>query len=611
MRYSLFTFFIVFAFSGFSQQNIYYLSSTDSVFSCNINQVYLDGSLMIEHDTAVVTPVVPSLISEDHTAEGFMVTLSTGAIVHFFRIDPGYWGNHTGNNARIVKRTTYNDGVTWGPIEEVFNDTNYDDRNVHGGLVGQDSIVLFWRRYNATYSQQIDLNYIYSLDGGQTWSQRTVINSISNGTPGSNKIQKIPGRGWLMSIAGAYYVEIRISSDGLTWNNNVAYVWNYSYNFQHYIHEPCFAYIGSGLIIGLMRNNGSAYGCTYFKVTSTDNGYTWSGPDSTNMATPFFCPSPLIFYDVNHKDIWSIATDRRNQCGAYLADSSSVWIYKNTVGEIFNNPNGFSLYSYYHRPQPSWYMFYGYSCSTRTSGGNELVVFTESHKKPNFLEDADLYQYSIQYMPMHYSSTHYIWNTGDTSEVTHADTSGVYFVTVSDDYGHSRKDSIFVSLIKNAIQDTSFTIQQGNNIILHSDTSLIGPLYTYNWSTGETTSSIEVSPQETTSYYITINNGFFNCSDSVTIHVNPVITAIKNNDVKDFNVQPNPFIQVTEIYFPNPGNERFRLMMYDLLGNLVRKQDNITGNHYTLNRDLLKDGIYMVEISSASASYHSDVIIGN
>ena len=43
---------------------------------------------------------------------------------------------------------------------------------------------------------------------------------------------------------------------------------------------------------------------------------------------------------------------------------------------------------------------------------------------------------------------------------------------------------------------------------------------TYLWSTGDTTSSISVSPDSTTTYYVTISNGIHSCVDSVTVTVN-------------------------------------------------------------------------------------------
>ena len=43
---------------------------------------------------------------------------------------------------------------------------------------------------------------------------------------------------------------------------------------------------------------------------------------------------------------------------------------------------------------------------------------------------------------------------------------------------------------------------------------------TYTWSTGETASSIWVSPSQTTTYSVTVDDGNGSCTDDVTITVN-------------------------------------------------------------------------------------------
>ena len=44
-------------------------------------------------------------------------------------------------------------------------------------------------------------------------------------------------------------------------------------------------------------------------------------------------------------------------------------------------------------------------------------------------------------------------------------------------------------------------------------------LNTISWSTGDTTSSITVSPTQTTNYSVTVDNGITTCTDSVTVTV--------------------------------------------------------------------------------------------
>jgi hypothetical protein len=85
-------------------------------------------------------------------------------------------------------------------------------------------------------------------------------------------------------------------------------------------------------------------------------------------------------------------------------------------------------------------------------------------------------------------------------------------------------------------------LNQGDNIIAVAledhggltafDMQITGnPITTTNsilWSNGESTPSITVSPNQTTTYYCTVSNGYSNCTDSVTVYVNQSSTSESN-----------------------------------------------------------------------------------
>ncbi|MCX6258995.1 MAG: exo-alpha-sialidase [Bacteroidia bacterium] len=591
---------------GYSQFN-YNISDTDSLFVCHSDTIILSAHHSFPYVKPDISDIQPSLVDSDHTAEGFMVTLSDGSIVHFFRLDPGFWGDHTGNTGRIVKRISYDNGNTWQPNEPVYDDTLWDDRNVHGGLIGKDSVVLFFRKYNATFAWQIGLFYIYSFDGGQTWSELQTINTIPNGTFGTNKIVKIPGVGFLASISGAYYVELRLSLDGIDWHN-MLYVWDYTLGHEYYFGESCFTYLGNGKLIGLIRNSTQTLGSTYYQVTSSDYGQTWTEPASTNIAQPYFCPAPIIFYDTLHQDIWSIATDRRNLVGyVYNAYDSQVWVYRNKTDDVFANPTNYTLEMTMLRPEPSYYRFYGYPTYTRTSNGNYLVVFTDCYKKPNNLEDADFFQFHINYDTLISESSVYEWNNGSTSETIAPDTSGIYIATASDNMGNSYTDSIFFSRIRTKIKQKNMTVFIDSLITLSSDNIASIPGYHYHWSTGDTIPSIQVSPHVNSIYYLNVNNGIFSCNDSVIVRVklrdpgnDTFPSSLIINTLSEQNrivVAPNPFSSGTVVYFYNPDQYVFSLMIYDLYGKLLRETTGIMGESVTIRKENLVSGMYYLVLA--------------
>jgi uncharacterized membrane-anchored protein len=117
--------------------------------------------------------------------------------------------------------------------------------------------------------------------------------------------------------------------------------------------------------------------------------------------------------------------------------------------------------------------------------------------------------------------TEYLWNTGETTAVitvSPAETT-TYTVTVTNEFGCS--DVASVELIVNPNPEAA--IEGETEICLGESTTLTATGGTeYLWNTGETTAVITVSPEETTTYTVTVTNEF-GCTDaaSVELIVNP------------------------------------------------------------------------------------------
>ncbi len=121
----------------------------------------------------------------------------------------------------------------------------------------------------------------------------------------------------------------------------------------------------------------------------------------------------------------------------------------------------------------------------------------------------------------------YVWTPGGVSNdslVVNLTSPASYTVTVTDANGCSATDTTSVNIypvpVANAGADTA--ICRGSSAMLKASGGV-----TYVWSTGATTSSINVAPTNTTSYTVTItdSNGC-TASDNVTVTVNnlPVVT---------------------------------------------------------------------------------------
>lgn len=127
----------------------------------------------------------------------------------------------------------------------------------------------------------------------------------------------------------------------------------------------------------------------------------------------------------------------------------------------------------------------------------------------------------------------YVWSTGETtSSITVIpDTTTTYTVMGTNSNGCELNDSVTVSVeIENinANAGANVSICNGESTTLDASGGA-----SYVWSTGETTAIIDVSPEVTTTYIVTVfsSNGTESDDDSVTVTVNEIPVADAGNDV--------------------------------------------------------------------------------
>jgi PKD repeat protein len=125
----------------------------------------------------------------------------------------------------------------------------------------------------------------------------------------------------------------------------------------------------------------------------------------------------------------------------------------------------------------------------------------------------------------------YHWSTGDTTQSITVNSSGIYYVDVVDIFGASSSDTITV-----VYPDINELPLNGRVCLYDSvfwNTNLDSTLYTFNWSTGDTTSSIYIA--NAGSYWVTVTDllGCSRTSDTITMLVDsfPATASLGNDSI--------------------------------------------------------------------------------
>lgn len=128
------------------------------------------------------------------------------------------------------------------------------------------------------------------------------------------------------------------------------------------------------------------------------------------------------------------------------------------------------------------------------------------------------------------SGAFYLWSTGDTTQTITVcpDQTTLYYVTVINNVGCSASDSVLVTVmpapVANAGADTTICFGGCATLTATGGTS-------YIWNTGQTSASVTVCPQITTSFWVTAFNQY-GCysSDTVVVSVIPNQPAVTTPD---------------------------------------------------------------------------------
>lgn len=112
-------------------------------------------------------------------------------------------------------------------------------------------------------------------------------------------------------------------------------------------------------------------------------------------------------------------------------------------------------------------------------------------------------------------------------------------------------------------------------------------------------------------------NIYFDANPPVTTNttINTIVEDLlaisedHQNKTNSFQIFPNPFNENTTIYFEESFGENITVDIFDLLGNRVYRNNNVTGNSLKINACQLNNGIYFVVVTSNGTQQTARIVI--
>lgn len=236
---------------------------------------------------------VSYFIDDGKFNSGPLMVRNSSTIFTFYRQGTG----HIGNDGKTVMTLSTDEGKTQSAPITVLSETGVDIRQAGGGMTPTGRIILFLAKYNADTQTSISQGYIYSDDNASTWSPYQTIPHATTPTEFSlyGKMIEINGGKLMMSWYGttagnnSEVYTITSTNNGTTWSAPVTVSSTPKVSAE--INESAFWHLGSGVIIGVCRNDTSG---KFKQVISTDNAVTWTSQGEVSNFGTSRDVSPLL-----------------------------------------------------------------------------------------------------------------------------------------------------------------------------------------------------------------------------------------------------------------------------------------------------------------------------
>lgn len=170
---------------------------------------------------------------------------------------------------------------------------------------------------------------------------------------------------------------------------------------------------------------------------------------------------------------------------------------------------------------------------------------------------------------------------------------GTYNETLEFETDHDCDSIVNLTL---TVHESPIVTIEGNTTITQGESTILtaSGADSYVWSTGETTASITVSPEETTKYSVVgTTNG---CDAEAEVTVN-VTVGVSENDALNAKIYPNP--TQGELNVRCAGMREITVFMPN--GQTIEKI-NVNDDNYILNMSDYKSGVYYLRITTENGT---------
>ncbi len=190
----------------------------------------------------------------------------------------------------------------------------------------------------------------------------------------------------------------------------------------------------------------------------------------------------------------------------------------------------------------------------------------------------------------------FLWSNGEITEDIFALDSGIYNVTITDNnncvisqsYAIDSLYQVFDVPTVTFINPSCSTCNDGSiDVTIANATN-----YTFKWNNNATTE--DISTLISGDYTLTLTNALL-CDTTINVKLN---STQSNNLI--FTLAPNPVFEFINIQFNFPNGESGKILIYDLLGQVVYESKEMNSGILNLNSDPYRSATYFVAMKSSS-----------